>query len=222
MFLLQTLGEMENQENHTLLELLQYGRELYQEIQRKLFTVSSEEAERLINMVEQFIIYLIILSRQLLSYHNIIIGVSNTVREFQRLVSRLEERFKTTNEDELQYVCPSNDGNQKRGRPKLLIPKEQLEGLRSLGFSWSSVAEMLGVSEKTPRRRRDAYGISSVSEEFMQISDEQLCDLVKPALNESPNSGERMVMGYVRGKDTRSRGGEFVNQFGELILPVES
>ena len=98
-------------------------------------------------------------------------------------MSHLEERFQTFSEDELQYVCPSNDSNQRRGRPRLLIPKEQLEGLRSLGFSWSSVAEMLGVSEKTIRRRRDAYGIPSISEELMEISDELLDDLVKSALD---------------------------------------
>ena len=57
--------ENENQENDSLLDILQYGKELYQEIQRKLFTVSSEEAEGLKNRAKQFTIHLVILSRTL-------------------------------------------------------------------------------------------------------------------------------------------------------------
>ena len=59
---------------------------------------------------------------------------------------------------------------------------------------------MLGVSEKTLRRRREAYGIPSTQEQFMAATDDQVDDLVKAALQELPNSGERMIMGFLRGK----------------------
>ena len=39
-----------------------------------------------------------------------------------------------------------------RGRPKLLISEEQVVSLKSLGMSWTKIAELLGVSTKTLRR----------------------------------------------------------------------
>ena len=48
--------------------------------------------------------------------------------------------------------------------------------------------------------RLDAYGIPSTHEQFMEITDDQVDDLVKSALEVSPNSGERMVMGFLRGR----------------------
>ena len=53
-------------------------------------------------------------------------------------MSRLEERFQASEECDVHYTCPKS-APEGRGRPKLLIPKEQLEGLRSLGFSWISL-----------------------------------------------------------------------------------
>ncbi len=67
------------------------------------------------------------------------------ILEFQKVISDLEERFNNFEENQLHFVCPTNAG----GRPRLVIPQEQLEGLRSLGFSWTGIAKMLGVSERT-------------------------------------------------------------------------
>ena len=53
--------------------------------------------------------------------------------EFQNLIDCFEERFHGFDkEHELRYACPNEDlGVTHRGRSRLLIPKEQLEGLRS-------------------------------------------------------------------------------------------
>lgn len=157
-------------------------------------------AERLRNRGEQFINTLIIAARHLESNRDITDGVIRTVVEFQRLIYRLEERFHDFKEDGWHYTCPNESLRQGLGRPKLLIPKEQLEGLRSLGFSWTSISKMLGVSEKTLRRRREAYDMSSTREQFMEVTDDEVDELVKSALEVSPNSGERMVMGFFRGR----------------------
>ena len=42
-----------------------------------------------------------------------------------------------------------------RGQPRLEISKRQIECLRELHFSWTKMAELLGVSTKTLRRRRE-------------------------------------------------------------------
>ena len=195
-----TTIEQGNGQNESLLAILHAGKELYQEMHRNIFVSEPEIAERLRNRGEQFISNLIIACRHLEQNRDISDVVYNTVAEFQRLISRFEERFQTFEENEVHYTCPNEGVQQGRGRPRLLIPKEQLEGLRLLGFSWISISKMLGVSEKTVRRRRDAYGIPSTREQFMEITDDQVDDLVKSALEVSPNSGERMVMGFLRGR----------------------
>lgn len=40
------------------------------------------------------------------------------------------------------------------------IPKEQLEDLRSLHFSWNKIADMFGVSERTIRRQRGNWDVN--------------------------------------------------------------
>ena len=124
------------------------------------------------------------------------------VIEFQTLIQRLEERLSIIDKREVHYSCPTMS-SKRRGRPTLLIPEEQLDGLRSLGFSWSGIAKMLGVSEKTLRRRRDSYSMASSRELFSEINDDKVDNLVEHILQISPNSGEKMIMGWSRGRGIR-------------------
>ena len=194
------LTRPENEENESLLAILHVGKELYHEIHRNIFISDIGMAESFRNRGEQFINALIIASRHLESkYRDITDGVIHTVVEFQRLICRLEERFHDFVEDGLHYTCPNEGLRQKLGRPKLVIPKEQLEGLRSLGFSWTSISKMLGVSEKTLRCRREAYDMSSTCEQLSDVTDDEVDQLAKSALEVLPNSGERMIMGWFNG-----------------------
>ena len=130
----------ENEPNHILLTILYAGKDLYEEIHRNLFVSECEIAERLQNDGEQFIN----------DFSNWVSTSPKKSRddrwrydydiagEFQRLTSRLEERFQASEECDVHYTCPKS-APEGRGRPKLLIPKEQLGGLRSLGFSWISI-----------------------------------------------------------------------------------
>ena len=59
---------------------------------------------------------------------------------------------------------------------------------------------MLGVSERTIRRRREAFDIPNAQEDFSQIGDEQIDRHIEHILHMSPNSGERMIMGWFRGQ----------------------
>ena len=45
--------------------------------------------------------------------------------------------------------------------PAPLITKDQIEQLRETGMNWCSIAEFLGVSERTLQRRRIEFGIDS-------------------------------------------------------------
>ena len=48
-----------------------------------------------------------------------------------------------------------------RGRPPFIVAKEQLEYLRSLSFSWTDIALLLGVSRMTLYRRRQEFGMQA-------------------------------------------------------------
>ena len=53
-------------------------------------------------------------------------------------------------------MYPPLEVSWQRGRPRFKISKEQLENLRSLSFSWTSIADVLLVSIY---RRRTEYGL---------------------------------------------------------------
>ena len=128
--MVEIAGE-ENEPNDLLLITILYaGKDLYEEIHRNLFVSECEIAERLQNDGEQFINDLLIGCRHLQRNREIMDGIYDIVSEFQRLMARLEERFQVSEECDVHYTYPKS-APEGRGRPKLLIPKEQLEGLRS-------------------------------------------------------------------------------------------
>ena len=83
------------------------------------------------------------------------------------------------------------------GRPAYNITKDQIEQLRETGMNWCSIAEFLGVSERTLQRRRIEFGIDS---NFSDISDNDLDNHVQEILQLTPYSGESYVRGGLRGR----------------------
>lgn len=83
-----------------------------------------------------------------------------------------------------------------RGRPRLEVKQEQLEYLLHLGFKCPKIAEVLGVSLSTVRRRMSEFGLS-VSALYSQINDHQLDVLVSQIKHEFPNCGSRLMHGHL-------------------------
>ena len=96
----------------------------------------------------------------------------------------------------LHQALPVNRRNGPR-RPMLLITEDQLEYLRSLNFSWSQIAELLGVSRMTIYRRRRDLGIVDIGD-TRRISDVELRSLIQQFHREMPNIGETLVTGRLR------------------------
>ena len=109
---------------------------------------------------------LVIASREFEAEQQIIGDMLLTIIAFQKVISDLEVRSNIFEENQLHFVCPTNAENGGKGRPRLAIPQEQLEGLHSLGFSWTGIAKMLGVSERTIRRRVEALDIPTTGHAF--------------------------------------------------------
>ncbi|XP_068676996.1 uncharacterized protein [Montipora foliosa] len=132
-------------------------------------------------------------------------------RELQELISRLESNvfhFQSRQDFLLEggslvlpqsYTCETVH-NGRQGRPIYKITEFQIWGLRSVGFTWRKILSFFCVSERTLRRRRQEMGWPAREQEFSQISDNALDIVVRDVLSLSLNSGERMVLGALRGR----------------------
>ena len=113
----------------------------------------------------------------------------------QQLVSTLSVTPATVAEN----VCVTEGRNPGEvGRPKFRIQSEVLEDLRSLGFSWTKIAMMLGVSRWTISRRVKDYGLEDMCG-FSQLSNEELDRLVRNYIDHhGTTSGQTYIIGYIK------------------------
>ena len=104
------------------------------------------------------------------------------------LPDRIPERCHNT-----LYDMKASD---KPGRPNILVNEEQIIGLRSLNMSWKKIAELIGISERTLRTKRQSFrDQNSVS--YSQVNDEQLDSFLRDIVKNHPNAGERMIQGHL-------------------------
>jgi hypothetical protein len=89
-----------------------------------------------------------------------------------------------------------------RGRPRYNIPIEQLELFLELGFSVPQMANMLGVSQSTVKRRMSTYFLS-IRHTYTNISREDLDSEVSNVLEMFPNCGYRRMIGYLSARGLR-------------------
>lgn len=82
------------------------------------------------------------------------------------------------------------------GRPRFNITQEQLEHLLSLGFSGPRIAEVLGVSLSTVRRRMNDYNLC-IRSLYSVVTDEDLDRIVSDIKQEFPNCGYRLMKGHL-------------------------
>ena len=89
------------------------------------------------------------------------------------------------------------------GRPRQEISKEEIIYLFNLYKSWKVVAIVLGMSERTLRRRRIEYGLEICNTRgprstYTDINNEQLKDIIREILEILPDAGETIVIGALR------------------------
>ena len=84
-----------------------------------------------------------------------------------------------------------------RGRPRFLISRDQLEYLRSLSFTWTEIATLIGVSRMTIFRRRQEFGM--LQEPVRTLTDSELQAKLSEIRRMFPEAGE-MILGQLRPK----------------------
>lgn len=171
---------------------------------RNKFTCDENFGEILCTRSCAFVEGLVAISRNPAWTEAIAYDFHTLINEFQQMQYTYGERFNGFGRDDFQYLCPIyNEQRNEKGRPKFLIPRAQLVGLRSLNFTWKAISEMLGVSEKTILRRRCEFPLPIGEDTYSSITDEQLDEKISSILNSSPNSGERMVIGALTARNIK-------------------
>ena len=95
------------------------------------------------------------------------------------------------------YTPPrASSGSGLGGRPRFVATRDQLLYLRSLSFSWTQIASLLGVFRMTIYRRWVEYGL--VSEPLQLLDKTHLLTLVRDLRRELLQIGESMVSGRIR------------------------
>jgi len=87
------------------------------------------------------------------------------------------------------------------GHPRYVIEEDQIRFLREMHFPWKTIADLLGVSESTLRRRRLMYGMTDHEESsWTQISDSDLERIVQEIQELTPNIGQARLLGALRSR----------------------
>ena len=122
---------------------------------------------------------------------------------------------------DLQYrsVVRACDKTGRKGRPTLSIERSQVEYLRSLQFSWSEIASLLGIGRMTLYRRRQRWGM--LGRGFIEITDENLETLVLDIKAEMPDVGERMLLGALIARGVKV-GRERLRRIIQKVDPINT
>ena len=83
-----------------------------------------------------------------------------------------------------------------RGRPKITINLDQVELLRSAGYTWNEIGDAFLVSRSTIWRRLKEAGTNLISR-YSEISDNDLDALVYDIRQRHPHSGQNLIQGHL-------------------------
>ena len=131
------------------------------------------------------------------------VNLNTTVNKVRRLSNILQQYKNNISASawENSYNCPIASTENRPGRPHYVIGEEQIRFLRELHFSWVKIANLLGVSESTLRRRRILYGMTTEEEpNWAMITDDELERTVREIQELTPNIGQARLLGALRSR----------------------
>ena len=121
-----------------------------------------------------------------------LLDISSIIRA--RLQNRsIERENRETGIDNESYSA-TVERSDSQGRPRLAVNTSNAHDLRQLGFTCTDIAQMLGVSSRTLRRRRHESGSFSAGG-YCDISNNDLNQIVRGVLHTTPQAGRNLVRG---------------------------
>ena len=88
-----------------------------------------------------------------------------------------------------------------QGRPAIEVFQEEVEYLRSLRFTWTKIADIVGISRRTLYRRLSEWDLP-IDINYSIMSDSELDRLVADAKRVHPNYGE-VLMAHLNSRGVR-------------------
>ncbi len=88
------------------------------------------------------------------------------------------------------------------GRPRFVIPQSQLVNLVESCFTVPQISRIVGVSQRTIHRRLVEYGIS-ITEQYADLTDDELDDIVTGIQNDFPMCGNGQMKGHLLSRGIR-------------------
>ena len=162
----------------------------YEELRQTIFTEELEVADRLLALSEricrEFVFFLRIFESRNCDISE---DITELIKQLLKLYEGLTERYR----ERVNWLEEDRDYNRSRGRPRFSVSKSQIEGLRDLGFTWSKIAAMIGVSRITLHRRIRELGLEEETR-YSEIDDQELDVFVRtilallPKFRGGPNS----------------------------------
>ncbi|PIK57985.1 hypothetical protein BSL78_05073 [Apostichopus japonicus] len=116
--------------------------------------------------------------------------------------TRLAEllRIPSTSSEDDRFQCLV-ERTSSRGRPRISVSQAQIVSQRRIHRGWGAISGVLGISRTTLyRRRRQLQMRTSQGSNYSDITDEELDRIIRDILRISPNAGERIVIGALRGR----------------------
>lgn len=109
------------------------GKDLLNEMNRNKFTCDENYAEILCSRNSAYVEGLSTIARNPVWPQEMRDDFYSLINQFQQIRAEYEQRLNGLDREDTQYRCPEESTG--RGRPKFVIPVNQLVGLRSLNFS---------------------------------------------------------------------------------------
>ena len=100
------------------------------------------------------------------------------------------------------------------GQPSFHIPRNQLATLLESKLTVPQIAEILGVSVRTVRRRMTDYGLS-VRSLYSNLTDEQLDRVVEDVMSHFPMCGNRQMQGHLMARGIPERHKDVLIRLGQ-------
>ena len=126
-----------------------------------------------------------------------------TLMKVRNLSDQLQQyrNEKSDSIGEKAFSSLTESGKDGPGRPRYVIEEDQIRFLREIHFPWKKIADLLGVSESTLRRRRLMYGMTDLEESsWTQITDSDLSRIVQEIQELTPNIGQARLLGALRSR----------------------
>ncbi|XP_064644342.1 uncharacterized protein LOC135498099 [Lineus longissimus] len=92
------------------------------------------------------------------------------------------------------------------GRPRVDINAESVRRMREVGYNWRTISKVLGVSERTLRKRRMESDFLELDMEYSTLTEDELDDELRKIMELTPRSGESFMTGALRSRGIRIRG----------------